>query len=170
MGKYSFADVKQLLSAGDVEIMEVCAFWRQACLVRKPSPEHTLIAIPATLHLAGRMNAVAYAEMPVATGSRVREAQPPGALAWLTGKSRERRLATLLRFSLPDIGLFWRGEAEDKDALALARRFAEVLGREFPRPVEELTRHFHMETAKLVDYLSEATPPQADGTHAGKVP
>ncbi|HEV2112437.1 MAG TPA: hypothetical protein VGT99_13850 [Gammaproteobacteria bacterium] len=114
-----------------------------------------------TLHLTGRVHSVVYAEMPVVTGEKLRDAHRPAPMAWIAGKLRERRRAGLLRFSMPDIGLSWRQPSQDTDAVTIATYLARVLAEEFPQPEEELARHFHMDIDKLVAHLAETEPTRA---------
>jgi len=168
MARFTFADIKTQLLAGDTRISTVGAFWGQAHLAGKPSPEHAIIAVPVTLHLTGRVNSVAYAEMPVVTGGKVRDTRTPAPMAWIARKLRERRRAGLLRFSMPDIGLSWRQPDKDADAVVLAAHFTKVLAEEYPHPGEELVRQFRMGLGELVLYLARVDYVKAGTTQPDK--
>lgn len=170
MARFTFADIKGQLLAGDTQISAVGALWRQAHLAGKPSAKHAIIAVPVTLHLTGRVNSLAYAEMPVVTGGKVRDVRAPAPMAWLTGKYRERRRAGLLRFSMPDIGLSWRQPGKDADAVAIAAYFTKVLAEEYPHPEEELVRRFRMGLGELVTYLATMDYVKAGTTKPDKTP
>lgn len=165
MTAYSFERLRELVTERSVNVVQIAVLWGEARLVHPPSPEHALIAVPATLHLAGRLSAVVYAEMPVAVGSRVRTRPPRTSLDRIKEAFRERRKAALLGYRLPDLGLFWQGEGVDGHALALARHFAQVLAEEFPDAQERLAQHFHVEPPHLVEHLSKRPP-----MHAAAVP
>lgn len=154
MSAHSFERIEELVSEHSVKVVQVVAFWREARLARPATPEHALIAVPVTLYLAGRLSLMVQAEMPVAIGSRVRTRPPRSSFDRLKDAFRERRKAALLRFKLPDLGLFWQGEETDEHALALARHFGRVLAEEFPDAEERLVQHFCLEMPRLVEHLS----------------
>jgi len=164
MNAHSFQSLEGLVSGRSVNVVQINALWGEARLAQPVTPGHALIAVPVMLYLAGRLSAVVYAEMPVAVGSQVRSQRtrttPLERFKNLIFK--ERRKAALLGYRLPDLGLFWRGEETDEDALALARYFAEALAEEFPDAEGRLLQHFHMEMPRLLEHLSKLP-----FTHAG---
>lgn len=164
MSKYTFVDLNELVAGGKVNVVQVGAFWREARLAHPPSKEHVIIAVPVTLHLAGRLSAVVYAEMPVVAGKRVRGEQGASRSAWLRNPFQERRKAALLRFSVPDLELSWHGEEMDEPALGLARHFARVLAEEFPDAKEQLLKSFHLDMQSLIQHLSQLPFLHADPT------
>lgn len=168
MDAHSFERLRELISERSVNVVQITALWGEARLARPANPEHALIAVPAMLYLAGRLSAVVYAEMPVAVGSRIRSEPPPTAFDRIKSAFQERRKASLLGYRLPDLGLFWRGEEADEDALALARHFARILAEEFPDAQGRLVQHFRMEMPQLVEGLSKLPLLHADTKRPGQ--
>lgn len=166
MSAHSFERIRELVSEQGVNVVQITALWGEARLAQPAAPEYALIAVPTMLYLAGRLSAVVYAEMPVAVGSQVRS-QRPRTTPLERFKNlifKERRKAALLGYRLPDLGLFWRGEETDEDALALARYFAAALAEEFPDAEELLVQHFHLELPRLVEHLSTLPLMHAEAT------
>lgn len=154
MRNHTFDDLHELVSGGQVTVVEVGAFWRQARLVHRPSPDHDLISVPVTLHLVGSIGAVVYAEMPVETGLQARDVNSAARSSWLKNPFQERPKAALLRFSVPELKLAWHGEESDVHALALAKLFGIILLQEFPDAREQLSRSFNMDLPTLIQHLS----------------
>ena len=112
-----------------------------------------MVMVPTTLHLAGAVSGIVYAQLAVEPDYAEASRQRHWLAFWGIAKDRRRRGSRILKFSLPELNLFWQGDRDDREALRLAGYFAEVMAQEYPHPQGELERHFKMDYDRLVDHL-----------------
>lgn len=167
MNGFSYAALHQLFVEGELDVEGVGAFWGQATRVRLPQPvEGDVFSIPVTLHLAGRLEAVVYAQLLAGPGlEKLPRSKSAPTVIWSRRRWRRGAARTALgSFAIPDLGLHWQGETAEAGALALGAEFARILAEEFPDPPAELVRHFNVSAANLAAVMTEEDLLQAGTT------
>lgn len=142
-----------MLGSGAAQVESVGVFWTEARLNRERPPERPMVVVPTTLHLEGEVSTIVYAQLAVEPDYAEASRQQRWLAFWGIAKNRRRRGSRILKFSLPDLHLFWQGSRDDREALLLAGYFADILAQEYPHPQAELVRHFKMDYDHLVDHL-----------------
>lgn len=164
----SAADVPRicgLLKSREAVISEVGIFWGQVTRTHLPEIAGVVLSLPATLHLEGALDNIAYAQLLAGPGLQEAWRRRQPMLAWSRRRSAARRERTAVSsFAIPDLALHWRGEREPPAAQRLGVEFASVLAEEFPDPVAEVLRFFNTDLASLSSQLVEADYQQAGTT------
>jgi len=165
MSVATYASVLMLLGSGRVEIAEVGAFWGQTTRVRLPEIATPVLSMPTTLHMAGEMDSIVYAQLLAGPGLKQVRRRADFSIAWSRHRAgRGREMLGVNSFSIPDLGLHWQGEAHEQEARQLGAEFASVLAEEFPDPITEILHYFSTDLETLVSQLGEVDYLQAGTT------
>ena len=165
MSAADFPGIWGLIKSREAVISEVGIFWGQVTRTHLPEITGVVLNLPATLHLEGALDNIAYAQLLAGPGLQEAWQRKQLMLAWSRGRSRARRTRTAVSsFAIPDLALHWRGEREPPAAQRLGVEFASVLAEEFPDPVGEVLRIFNTDLASLSSQLAEADFQQAGTT------
>ncbi|HVC37358.1 MAG TPA: hypothetical protein VNF46_03040 [Gammaproteobacteria bacterium] len=165
MSAVTYANLLILLGSGQLEIGEVGAFWSQATRLRMPEIAAPVLSISMTLHMSGEMDHIVYAQLLAGPGLKQARRRADLNIAWSRHRPvRGREMLAINSFAIPGLGLYWQGEAHEKEARQLGAEFASVLAEEFPDPVAELLRYFSTDLDTLVSQLGEADYLQAGAT------
>lgn len=112
-----------------------------------------MVVVPVLLHFKGELGVVIYSQLAIEPDYTGTAGERRWLAFWGVPGNRRAPPARILKFSIPDLSLFWQGARDDADALLLAKYFAEVVAEEYPKPREELTRYFHMDYDKIIIHL-----------------
>ncbi len=165
MSPITYASMLMLLGSGRVEIADVGAFWGQVTRMRLPEIAAPVLSMPTTLHMAGEMDSIVYAQLLAGPGLKQARRRADLSIAWSRQRvGGGREIPGVNSFAIPDLGLHWQGETHAQEARQLGAEFASVLAEEFPDPITEILRYFSTDLETLVSQLGEADYLQAGTT------
>jgi hypothetical protein len=165
VSEFTVANLLTLFSNGELEITDVGAFWGQVTRLPLPEVAAPVLSIPTTLHMAGGVDGIVYAQLLVGPGLKQARKRAALGIAWSRRRSASGQgTFGVNSFAIPDLGLYWQCETNEADASKLATEFASVLTEEFPDPLAELLRYFSTDLDTLVSQLGEVNYLQAGTT------